>query len=836
MRWTPVVTAQPAPAGTAWITLTYTVTGMSTGQTAFLDLAYAADTPAQVLIAWATQPTSSTPLFCDVTPWVRADRGVSTTRYRTDEVSEVQASKLTTTLDNTTGWFTVGNPGSPWYPGVLLGRRTQVNECDQDGTWHTRFDGTLTDLPVTWTGPNAAEALTPQAASGVLAKLGRAAELRTMLEQEILLDSPMVLYALTDASGSATASDSSGNTAAPLTVKTYGTGGKLEFASGGAIVEAVNLAGTSPLTSVLCTPVVASPGGPGNQDCQQLEGYLPAAVTAAAGFTFEIWTTGITFQFNSDTATWYAIALGNPQTGEMIGVALTGGNSGLEAALTLVYTPSIYKASPAYTTFSWAGGEANGFPFVQPGMYSVTVQGTTASLWYNSLPGEPSVQLLGSITVPATLRATYLTVGGPLGGNLGWQGSLNCAAVFPSVLPSSRLQTHYKAGWSAFASPPPSPYYIYELIGNVARYAGLQPWQLDLPSEGVSAASVYSLSGQNALAALQTYEQVDGGLLYENAAGQLAYQDRAARYAAQAAAAPVLVLAAGEYEPGLLPSITDQFLVNDATCGTTVVSANGSGTVTTVTAWVRAVSQASIANYGQYPDGTPQSPQSGPYWTGTVFVNAGVPTGTLSLDVVADAADWTVGTRSQPGPRSPVVTVDLLTQPGLRAAVLSAEMGTMLQLQGLPAQYPGAIRNEYMLIEGVTETLKWDDNSAEWTAVFNTSPSMQSGAWLAGDPDMGVLDLTAVVGRGTDGNSSGQVGPPYSPPTFSPAMNNTGNVGAEDMRGITANLQQALTPPCATARRSGPWPSRSSRTRTRSTPSTGTRSGSTPASVSSWDP
>jgi hypothetical protein len=780
--WTPVVTAEPAPAGTAWITLTYTVTGMAAGQTAFLDLAYAADTPAQVLIAWDTQPTSSTPLFADVTPWIRADKGVGITRGRTDEVSEVQAAKLTTTLDNTTGWFTVSNPGSPWYPGVLIGRRTQVNECDQDGAWYTRFDGTLTDLPVTWTGGNAAEALTPAAASGVLAKLGRAPGLRTMLEHEMLYDQPMCLYTLAEPSGSAFASDSSGNGAAPLTVHDYG-GGTLAFGSGSPIVEAATSA-SSPITSILCTPAVTGAGPSGNLD-NQLEAFLPSQVSAAAGFTFEIWFTGFPFADNTDLATWYAIAVGDPRTGAMLAISVQGGSASQLPALTLVYTPSIYSTAPVFTTASLSNAQ-NGFPEFMPGMLAVTVSGTTATLWYQNLSfaaeGGAAVPV-AAVTIPASFEATYLTVGGPLGGTQGWSGSLNCAAVYPSALPAARLQDHFQAGSDACEGNP-----VYQLIGNVARYAGLPSWQLDLPTAGVSRAGLYSLYGQGPLAALQTYEQVDGGVLYENAAGQLAYQDRSARYAAQASGAPVLQLAAGQYEPDLLPSITDQFLINDCTTGTTLLAADGT---TSITAWTRAVNQASVGNYGTYPDGTPQSPKTGPYYTLSAVDE--------SLNVCQDAADWTTGTCSTPGPRSPAVTVDLLTQPGLRAAVLSAGMGTMLQLQGLPGQYPGGVRPDFMLIEGMTERLKWDEGAAEWTVVFNTSPSMQSGAWLAGDSAMGILDLTAVTGRGSDGQPSGRIGPPYAVPSFTPAMNNTGNVGAEDMRGITANLQQALTPPAACA-------------------------------------
>lgn len=774
----PVVASAPSPAGTAYVRVTVTASGLGAGETAFFDLAYCAAALAQFLAAWYTQPGAATPVWADITPWVRADKGVTLTRGRDDEVSESQAGKTTLTVDNTLGWFSVGSTASPWYPNVLLGRRLQVNRPDETGAWHTRADMRLTDLPVQWEGGPALESLVQAGASGLLANVGRLPELRTMLEQEILLDAPMCLYTLADPSGSATASDSSGNGAAPLIQRAYGSGGALAFGTGTAIVEAGSLNGSSPVTSLLLTPRNTGAAAADQNDVQ-LEGWLPQPVTTTAGFTFEIWSSGVDYAFNAESATWFAITLGNPRTGQMISIGITGGSPSVVPALQLAWTSNQYSAAPVYATATLSNAYS-GFPVYQPGMFAVTVSGGTATLWYNE--GD-TMQAVGSVSIPNGMEFTYLTVGGPLGGNQGWQGSLNCAAVYPAVLTSARLADHWLAGWNAYADD-----WTYQMIGNAARYAGIPSQFTAFPTAGVSRVDTYTLSGQTPLAALQAYEQADGGVLYENAAGQLAYQDRTARYAAQASTATYLALAAGQYEPDFLPSATDQFLQNDSTVSTPLIAAG-----------VRALNAASVADYGTYPNGTPQSPVSGPYYS---LPNTGVVAPARGSDVIADAASWNVGVNCQPGPRSPKVTVDLLTAPGdglSKAAVYGAEIGTMINLAGLPSQAPGGVRPNWLMIEGVAETFTITSEGAEDTVTFNTSPSMRSAAWIAGDSAMGVLDSTAVVGRGSDGGPAGYVGPPYAVPAFSGTMNLTGNVGAEDLRGLWFNVQQQVTPPCALA-------------------------------------
>jgi hypothetical protein len=119
----------------------------------------------------------------------------------------------------------------------------------------------------------------------------------------------------------------------------------------------------------------------------------------------------------------------------------------------------------------------------------------------------------------------------------------------------------------------------------------------------------------------------------------------------------------------------------------------------------------------------------------------------------------------------------------------------------VPASAPAGTRANFLMVEGLTESFKRTgdpSNPVDWTLQFNTSPGMSSAAWIAGDANMGVLDLTAVVGRGTDGASQSGIeyaGPPYPVPAFSSTMNLTGSVGANDMRGLAANVQQAITPP-----------------------------------------
>jgi hypothetical protein len=363
--WTPFAGNGGAPAGTAWYSLAFTGSGLTAGESVFADLVYAADSPMQVLISWNAPPLAVQPLFVDVTPWARADTPWTVGHGRQDNVTETQTGPLAGTIDNTSGWFTTGGSAvaSPWAPGVKIGRRIQVNLPDEFGQFWTRFDGQLTEVPTEWTGANAAEAFSAIAASDLLALLNRLPNLATWTQEEMGADQPIALYALNDPTGSTQASDSAGNGAAPLVVRTYGAQPvtplawwqilfHLDAGSPPSTVPAGTAVPTAgiPLTETRTDATTGELSGPlptwlftpSASAVAQLEGPLPQPVTAAAGFSFECWANCTT-----PLAAQTLMMLGSKAAGAVIGVQVTAAG-----ILQLAASSDYGAASPTFAVAS----------------------------------------------------------------------------------------------------------------------------------------------------------------------------------------------------------------------------------------------------------------------------------------------------------------------------------------------------------------------------------------------------------------------------------------------------------------------------------------------------
>lgn len=768
--YTPVELNAPAPAAAVTAIITWTVSGLSANETVQLDTLYAATMFWQVLAAWTSPPLSTSPLWADMTPWLRLDQGISYSRSRPDETQQPQPGTAGCTFDNTTGFFVDGT--SPWP--LTIGTRLRFNAADEAGSFHNRSDAYITDLDPGWTGANAAESIVACSASDLLARLTRAPSMRTMIEQEILLDSPLVLYSLSDPSGSTMAQDSSGNGAAPLEIQKLGSGAtrtnnKPAFGSGTGIIGALAPGFTgsgSPLQTCLFT--TSTP-----QASYQLQGFLPSPVSVAAGFAVEIWC-----DLNTSQAliAQNPVCVANSKTAAFLGPVVMPGNEPTG--------PDIYatwQASPSVSAVNSGGSSSIPSPLQH---LVVSVSGTTATLYVNGVSK-------GTLTVAAAAAFDTLIVAGAPG-NLpatgigldsgGVTGSLCLAVVYPAPLSSGRVAAHWSAGSAQNFGDT-----IAALAGNILTYTGIPAAMQSLPSPGVSYADAYEITGQTPMSVLQLYQQVDGGVVFMTGAGNVKFGDRAARYAA--VASPALTLAAGQYSEQLRFPKTDQFLINDATYANNNMPGG-----------VRSVNAASVLASSDYPSGDPLSPTTGPWYSYPWDPSLATADG----DVLGDATAWTVSIYGTPVPRSPNLILDLATLPASafsRAQAYGVDCGSVVVLDGLPATAPsGSPLISYLMAEGVAESFTQTSSARTWTLTFNTSPASASAAWVPGDTVMGVLDSTAVIGRGTDGSPNGgnprYAGPPYPAPVFSGTMNRTGNVGANDMRGIWANVQQAITPPC----------------------------------------
>jgi hypothetical protein len=149
----------------------------------------------------------------DITTYARLADGVKVARGRGDEFAKVQPSTLDLVLDNIDGRFTLGST-SGGYGAINVDRQIQYKET-VGGVTTTRFTGYVQNWPTSW--PDGGDQFAVAAITAVdrMPRLSRR-KLRSIIEQEYLLDAPLAYYTCGEATGSSRAYDSSGNSQPPL--------------------------------------------------------------------------------------------------------------------------------------------------------------------------------------------------------------------------------------------------------------------------------------------------------------------------------------------------------------------------------------------------------------------------------------------------------------------------------------------------------------------------------------------------------------------------------------------------------------------------------------------
>jgi len=164
--------------------------------------------------------------WTDVSGYVELEDLISIARGREDEFGTTNANSLSLTLDNKDGRFTATRAGSPYYPNVKIGRPIRVTVTPPGGTASVRFLGYIDSWPVAWDNTDVFAKATVSATSRT-ARLGEGVELRSIIEEEYGVDNPLAHWTMGDPAGASSASDSSGNSAAPLSKS--GSGGSITF-------------------------------------------------------------------------------------------------------------------------------------------------------------------------------------------------------------------------------------------------------------------------------------------------------------------------------------------------------------------------------------------------------------------------------------------------------------------------------------------------------------------------------------------------------------------------------------------------------------------------------
>jgi hypothetical protein len=187
----------------------------------------------------------------DITDKVLLLNGMTIKRGREDWQGGVTAGELSITLNNADGRFTPGSTilGSP--SPIKVDQRIRVKETI-NGVTLNRFTGYVKQWPVAWPATVPTWSTVTITVTDAQPRAERQ-PLRSIVEQEILQDSPLAYYTLGEPGGVSSAADSSGSQATPLSVT--GAGAALTF--GTAIgpstdgLTAVQFAGGQYLTATI---------------------------------------------------------------------------------------------------------------------------------------------------------------------------------------------------------------------------------------------------------------------------------------------------------------------------------------------------------------------------------------------------------------------------------------------------------------------------------------------------------------------------------------------------------------------------------------------------------
>ena len=467
----------------------------------------------QVEIAFDAGYTG-TPTWTDVTSDVWHEAGISIDKWRPDESAVCAPSSCSLTLKNSDGRYTPGKTGGAHYPNVKKGRRIRVRSTVNAVTT-TRFLGYINDWAVEWPGRISTVATCRVTASSRMARLGKTVELRSIVEEEILLDAPVAYYTLGEPEGSLIASDSSGHSQPNLTQ--VGPGVPIVF--GNAVGP-----GTDGLTGATF---------PGDRN---LTGVVNAPNPAPSGFSFDA------FVVTSDSGTQRDLLGTNTATVGAVFTLMASGHLRAAVAAGAVETGTVFNDGGTHHMAIAMG--ATNFEFFVDGI-SI---GTAA---HGNSPGAVLDVTLGNIVST---------------GIVGLIGSLFHVALYDVTLSSTRVAAHASAGLTGFAGETAAA-----RITRYAAFADIPAGEVDAETGDVLDLAHIDTTGKTVLAVMREVETTESGVLFDAGDGTLKFHDRSHRYGAASA---FTLPAANVVEPPT-PVLDDQLMVNDMTAtGSTGIKAH----------------------------------------------------------------------------------------------------------------------------------------------------------------------------------------------------------------------------------------------------------------------
>jgi hypothetical protein len=502
-----------------------------------------------------TTPAASR-TWTDVTDYVEGDRDISINRGRAEEDGQPQPSRLTLTLNNRDGRFTPEYAAGANYPNVKKGRPIRVRSewPVSSGIFYDRFVGYIDEWPVEWPGGSDAWSTVPLSATSRMARLGRSVEFRSIVEEEISYDSPVLHFPLGEPADSTTAGNIAPGRTEALTVTQVGTGGTLEFGQGIG-------PGTDDLAAPVFTPVSAG-------NALYLRG-VPIAPLSAVGDTVldvEVWfvtsaATNDIFSLRAEGVGAVNCTLQNASGNMSFAVGLGANFSSVSLGSTVA--DGLLHQVVARITLS--GGSLTASMIVDGG--SRLTAGTS---------------MTAQTALPTWTRIMVGNSGDTAGGNP-FTGTIAHFAIYSgsTAVADARIQTRYSAGATGFSGEASGA-----RVARYARLAGIPTAEVTVES-GLSASIAHKdTTGETPLGLMQAVADTEGGVVFDGKDGTLTFHARSHRYASTSAF--TLDATAGDVEEGLLPKLDDHHLSND-------VTASRPDGVT-----IRSTNAASITEYGYY--------------------------------------------------------------------------------------------------------------------------------------------------------------------------------------------------------------------------------------------
>lgn len=504
-----------------------------------------------------------------------------------------------------------------------------------------RFTGYVDEWPVEWPDGTASQSVVTVTASSRRARLGRSAAFRSIVEEEILYDDPVLYYPLGEPEGATQAGNIAPGRSERLVVTQYGTGGTLAFGAGTG-------PGTDGLSAPILTPVSSGNGlallmTPLSPICDPSDTVLDVEVTFNTSLDVG---TLVHLPYSSDLGVGgFSIEL-KGGTGEVQATATGTGLDSTAASVAAVDDGLTHRVSARFVR---AGSDITASIVLDD---AARVTGTTRTWAFPSqFPDFPGFVVGGNF-----YGTTFL-----------FDGTLSHAAVYSSssAIADARIGAHYDAGVDGFAGESSGA-----RVERYARLAGVPTAEIDAETGLSTSIAHIDTTGRGPVEAMDDVTLTEDGVVFDAPDGTLTFHGRDHRY--NTASAFTLDVNEGYVQEGLTPKLDDQGLVND-------MSASREGGTR-----ARETNEASIEEYGHY--------------------RQDVELFTTSDNEVQDRADWTVGRLGEPHVTIPSVRVDLLNAPAsLQASLLAAEIGDRFTLDNLHSQAPETTMDFF--IEGISEEI-----------------------------------------------------------------------------------------------------------------------------------